>query len=140
MAYDENTAERVRRVLAGRRDIVEKKLMGGLSFMASDVMCCSVSGRGGLLVRVRPDTRERWLGEAHAQPADIGGRRMTGFHSRQPGRLPDRCRLKKMGRARPRRRGGAPGGGSEETKSQHTEAQAGIVKVPARIAGLARAC
>ena len=79
MAYDENTAERVRRVLAGRRDIVEKKLMGGLSFMASDVMCCSVSGRGGLLVRVRPDTRERWLGEAHAQPADIGGRRMTGF-------------------------------------------------------------
>jgi hypothetical protein len=75
MAYDENTAERVRRVMAGRRDIVEKKLMGGLSFMASDVMCCSVSGRGGLLVRVRPDTGERWLGEAHAQPADIGGRR-----------------------------------------------------------------
>ena len=47
--------------------------------MASDVMCGSVSGRGGLLVRVRPDTGERWLGEAHAQPADIGGRRMTGF-------------------------------------------------------------
>jgi TfoX/Sxy family transcriptional regulator of competence genes len=79
MAYDENTAERVRRILAGRRDIVEKKLMGGLSFMASDVMCCSVSGRGGLLVRVNPDTRDRFLGEAHAQPADIGGRRMTGF-------------------------------------------------------------
>ena len=79
MAYDENTAERVRRVLAGRRDIVEKKLMGGLSFMASDVMCCSVSGKGGLLVRVNPETRDRLLGEAHAQPADIGGRRMTGF-------------------------------------------------------------
>jgi TfoX/Sxy family transcriptional regulator of competence genes len=79
MAYDENTAERVRRVLAGRRDIVETKLMGGLSFMASDVMCCSVSGRGGLLVRVNPDTRDRLLGEAHAQPAEIGGRRMTGF-------------------------------------------------------------
>jgi hypothetical protein len=79
MAYDENTAERVRRVLAGRRDMGEKKLMGGLSFMASDVMCCSVSGRSGLLVRVNPDTCERWLGEAHAQPADIGGRRMTGF-------------------------------------------------------------
>jgi TfoX/Sxy family transcriptional regulator of competence genes len=79
MAYDENTAERVRRVLDGRRDIVEKKLMGGLSFMASDVMCCSVSGKGGLLVRVNPETRDRFLGEAHAQPADIGGRRMTGF-------------------------------------------------------------
>ena len=79
MAYDENTAERVRRILAGRRDIVEKKLMGGLSFMASDVMCCSVSGRGGLLVRVDADARDQLLREAHAQPADIGGRRMTGF-------------------------------------------------------------
>ncbi|SRR6266700_4563835 len=79
MAYDENTAERVRRLLAGRRDIVEKKLMGGLSFMASDAMCCSVSGKGGLLVRVDPDTRDQLLREAHAEPADIGGRRMTGF-------------------------------------------------------------
>jgi TfoX/Sxy family transcriptional regulator of competence genes len=79
MAYDENTAERVRRILAGRRDIVEKKLMGGLAFMASDVMCCSVSGKGGLLVRVDADGRDQLLREPHAQPADIGGRRMTGF-------------------------------------------------------------
>ena len=137
MAYDENTAERVRRVLAGRRDIVEKKLMGGLSFMASDVMCCSVSGRGGLLVRVRPDTRERWLGEAHAQPADIGGRRMTGFIRVSPEGYQTDAGLKKWVK---RGLAAAAGGGSEETKSQHTEAQAGIVKVPARIAGLARAC
>jgi hypothetical protein len=59
------------------------------------------------------------------------------FHWRQPGRLLDRCRLKKKVE---RGLAAAPGGGSEETKSQHTEAQAGIVKVPARIAGLARAC
>jgi len=79
MAYDEETAERVRRILRGRRGITEKKLMGGLSFMADDVMCCAVSGRGGLLVRVIPDKRDQWLGEAHAEPADISGRRMTGF-------------------------------------------------------------
>ena len=52
MAYDEKTAERVRALLSDRRDVVEKKLMGGLCFMVKGGMCCSVSGRGGLLVRV----------------------------------------------------------------------------------------
>src|SRR4029077_19274194 len=52
MAYDEKTAARVRKALAGRHDVVEKKLMGGLCFMVNGNMCCSVSGKGGLLVRV----------------------------------------------------------------------------------------
>src|SRR5580700_882994 len=79
MVYDEKTAERVRKVLSGRRDVIEKKLMGGLSFMVDDVMCCSVSGKGGLLVRVGPQAQQRLLREPHAQPADISGRRMTSF-------------------------------------------------------------
>jgi hypothetical protein len=41
MAYDEETAARVRKVLSGRRDVVEKKMMGGLSFMADGAMSCS---------------------------------------------------------------------------------------------------
>ena len=53
MAYDEETAGRIRKLLADRSDVVEKKMMGGLSFMVQDRMCCAVSGRGGLLVRVR---------------------------------------------------------------------------------------
>jgi TfoX/Sxy family transcriptional regulator of competence genes len=95
MAYDENTAERVRGVLKGRRDIVEKPLMGGLSFMASDVMCCSVSGRGGLLVRVIPETREAHLREPHAEPADMRGRVMTGFVRVQPEGYRTEAALKK---------------------------------------------
>ena len=79
MAYDEATAERVRRLLKGRKGIAEKTLMGGLAFMANDVMCCSVSGRGGLLVRVIPETREALLREPHAEAADMRGRQMTGF-------------------------------------------------------------
>jgi glutathione S-transferase len=42
-------------------------------------MCCAASGKGGLLVRVDPQARERFLAEDHVQPADIAGRRMTGF-------------------------------------------------------------
>src|SRR5579859_1036940 len=80
MAYDEKLAERIRRLMAGRRrDVVERKMMGGLTFMTERGMFCSASGKSGLLVRVEPDAREKFLGEDHVQPADIGGRRMTGF-------------------------------------------------------------
>jgi hypothetical protein len=44
--------------------------MGGLSFMADGAMFCSVSGRGGLLVRVGAEAQERVLGEPHVQPAN----------------------------------------------------------------------
>ena len=79
MAYDEKLAERIRRLMAGRRDVVERKMMGGLTFATESGMFCSASGKGGLLVRVGPDARDKFLGEDHVQPADIGGRRMTGF-------------------------------------------------------------
>jgi hypothetical protein len=78
MAYDEATAERVRKVLTRRRGVVEKK-MGGLSFMLKGAMCCSVSGRGGILVRVGADGQERGLAEPHVEPMGVGRRVMTGF-------------------------------------------------------------
>jgi len=79
MAYDEKTAERVRKILSGRRDVVERKMMGGLSFMVDDTMCCSVSGRGGLLVRVGEEAHETVLREAHVLPVSMGKRTMGGF-------------------------------------------------------------
>jgi len=79
MAYDEQTAARVRAVLAGRRGVAEKKLMGGLCFMVNDAMCCTVSGRGGLLVRVGAEAHAAMLAEPHVMPADMRGRIMTGF-------------------------------------------------------------
>jgi TfoX/Sxy family transcriptional regulator of competence genes len=79
MAYDEKLAERLRRLMTGRRDVTERTMMGGLTFMTASGMFCSASGKGGLLVRVDPQSRDAFLGEAHVEPADIGGRRMTGF-------------------------------------------------------------
>jgi TfoX/Sxy family transcriptional regulator of competence genes len=76
---DEETAARVRKVLSGRRDVVEKKMMGGLSFMGDGAMFCSVSGRGGLLVRVGAEAQEGVLREPHVQPVGMGKRMMTGF-------------------------------------------------------------
>jgi len=79
MAYDEKTAERVREALSGRRGVVEKKLMGGLCFMVNGSMACSVSGRGGLLIRIAADAREQALAEPHVAPMEMRGRVMSGF-------------------------------------------------------------
>ena len=38
MSYDPDAAERVRRLLAGRGDVVEKKMVGGLSFLVNGNM------------------------------------------------------------------------------------------------------
>ena len=79
MAYDEETAGRVRQLLSRRSDVTEKKMMGGLCFMVEGRMCCSVSGRGGLLVRVGADAQQSMLGEPHVMPMEMGRRMMKGF-------------------------------------------------------------
>jgi hypothetical protein len=79
MAYDENTAARVRRLLADQRYVAEKKMMGGLCFMVNNTMCCTVSGRGGMLIRVGPEAHARMLQEPHTGPMEMRGRIMTGF-------------------------------------------------------------
>jgi hypothetical protein len=79
VAYDEETADRVRRVLSGRRGVVEKRLMGGICFMIDGIMRCLVSGRGGLLVRVAANAHEPMLGELHVRPMQMGGRTSLGL-------------------------------------------------------------
>ena len=39
MSYDPEAAERVRRLLSDRDDVVEKKMVGGLSFLLNGNMC-----------------------------------------------------------------------------------------------------
>ncbi|HLH88098.1 MAG TPA: TfoX/Sxy family protein [Xanthobacteraceae bacterium] len=79
MAYDELTAERMRSALAGRPGVVETRLMGGVCFMVNGNMCCTVSARGGILVRVGPEGYEQALAQPHAQPMEMRGRVMNGF-------------------------------------------------------------
>ena len=83
MAYDEVTAARVRRLLR-RRKFRETQLMGGLCFMVGGSMCCSVSGKGGLLVRIDPAKSEKVLAEPHAAPMRMGNRTMRGFVRVEP--------------------------------------------------------
>jgi TfoX/Sxy family transcriptional regulator of competence genes len=71
MAYDETTAERVRELLSSRRDVTKRKMMGGQCLMVRGHTCCSVSGRGGLMVRVGANAQDAALREPHVQPIEM---------------------------------------------------------------------
>lgn len=77
MGYDEQMAGRVRGILA-RRDVVERRMFGGLCFMANGAMCCGLVG-DTLMVRVGPDQHEEALAQPHARPMDFTGTPMKGF-------------------------------------------------------------
>ena len=78
MPYDEGVAERLREAFAGRTDVVEKKMFGGIAFMVSGHMCCGVIGEE-LMVRVGPEQYDRVLREPYARPMDFTGKPLKGF-------------------------------------------------------------
>ncbi len=78
MGYDEQIAGRVRGILARRADVVERRMFGGLCFMANGAMCCGLVG-DTLMVRVGPDQHEEALVQPHARPMDFTGTPMKGF-------------------------------------------------------------
>ena len=78
MAYDEKAAARIRRLFAGRRDVVEKKMFGGLSFLVRDRMTLGLLG-DDLVVRVAPEDNEEALARPHARPMDFTRRPMKGW-------------------------------------------------------------
>jgi len=78
MGYDLKIAERVRRSLSSQRDVVEKRMVGGLSFVVGGSMCCGVTG-SALMVRVGAEARERALARPHVRPMEFAGRPLAGF-------------------------------------------------------------
>ncbi len=84
MGYDQRVAERVRRVLSGQRNVVEKKMVGGLSFMVNGSMCCGVTGTA-LMVRVGPEGLAGALARPHVRPMVFTGRPLAGFVCVDPG-------------------------------------------------------
>ena len=78
MAIDEKLAERVRKALALRGKVTERRMMGGLAFMVDGAMCCAV-GKDSLLVRVSADERDAVLARPHVSPVSLGARVMQGF-------------------------------------------------------------
>jgi len=78
MAYDEKLAGRIRKALAGRRGLTERKMFGGIAFMLRGNMCCGVLN-DDLILRLVPEQAEKAFMKAHTRPFDMTGRPMKGF-------------------------------------------------------------
>ena len=79
MAYDEELASRLRRILRGESGLTEKRMFGGLAFLIDGNMAVSASSKGGLLLRVDPEQTETLVEEAHVGRFEMRGREMNGW-------------------------------------------------------------
>jgi hypothetical protein len=78
MAYDEQLANRIRRVFGGDREVTERKMFGGLAFLWRGRMSCGIVG-GDLMVRVPLDEFDAALRKPHVRRMDFTGRPLKGF-------------------------------------------------------------
>ena len=78
MAFDEALAERIRRGLARKKGIEEKKMFGGIGFLLNSNMLVGV-WKDSLIVRLGPEQGEEALLEPHVKEFEITGRAMKGW-------------------------------------------------------------
>jgi TfoX/Sxy family transcriptional regulator of competence genes len=79
MAYDAELAERIRGLLRDELDVTEKRMFGGLTFLVNGNMSVTVSGRGGLMVRLDPDDAAARLDGDVVTPFEMRGKPMKGW-------------------------------------------------------------
>jgi TfoX/Sxy family transcriptional regulator of competence genes len=78
MAYDPKLAERIRSILSKRKDVVEKKMFGGIAFMVNGGMACGPHGQN-LIVRIGALTAAEALRQPHVKPMNFTGKVMKNF-------------------------------------------------------------
>lgn len=78
MAYNQNLAERSRRILAHTPGLEEKKMFGGVGFLIRGNMACGVIG-DDLVVRVGPQAYPQALARPHVKVFAFTGRPMQGW-------------------------------------------------------------
>ncbi len=83
MPYDEALAAKVRKLLGRRKNLVEKKLFGGVGFLLNGNICCC-AWKEFLILRLGDDAARQVLAEEHARPFDITGRPMRGWAMIEP--------------------------------------------------------
>jgi len=77
-------AGRIRKILAGRRAITEKKMFGGTCFLLRSHMLCG-TGRTGFMFRIGKAQHARAVARRGASPVVMNGREFKGFIWVDPG-------------------------------------------------------
>lgn len=78
MAFDNELANRLRRLFQGNFDISEKKMFGGLCLLCRGHMFAGIVG-DELMVRVGPDNYPSALQQEHVRQMDFTGKPMKGY-------------------------------------------------------------
>lgn len=73
MAYDTRLADRVRKLLAGRKGVSEREQFGGVAFLVNGNVASGIIG-SDLLVRVGPAKHDEAMKSKDAKPFSLGGR------------------------------------------------------------------
>jgi TfoX/Sxy family transcriptional regulator of competence genes len=79
VAYDDELANRIRRVVQDEPGLSERRMFGGLAFLVNGNMAASASSRGGLLLRVDPAQTESLVDHVHVRRFEMRGREMNGW-------------------------------------------------------------
>jgi TfoX/Sxy family transcriptional regulator of competence genes len=78
MPYNSWLAERLRTHFANRRDVVEKKMFGGLGFLLAGNMCVCV-WQDSLILRLGEEGASEALKQPGVRPFDVTGKPMRGW-------------------------------------------------------------
>ena len=79
MAYDQDLAARIRRLIGDAPGLTEKKMFGGLAFLIGGNMAIAASSQGGAMVRVDPQQCDALVATTPASVVEMRGRPMPGW-------------------------------------------------------------
>src|SRR5579859_7587345 len=91
---DKQLESRLRGLLSRRKDVSEKRMIGGLCFMVDGQMCFGVNN-SGLLVRVGPQSRKRYLTMPHVRSMRFAGKALLGYVLVEPAGVKTDAALKR---------------------------------------------
>jgi hypothetical protein len=78
MAYDQELADRIRRLIGNAPGLTEKKIFGGLAFLIGGNMAIAASSQGGAMLRVDPEHSDALVATTTASVVEMRGRPLTG--------------------------------------------------------------
>jgi hypothetical protein len=79
VAYDQELAGRIRRLIANVPDLTEKKMFGGLAFLIGGNLAIAASNQGGAMIRVDPQQSDALVATTTASLVQMRGRPMPGW-------------------------------------------------------------
>lgn len=85
---------RLRRLLSHRKGLTEKRMIGGVCLLVHGQMACGVNA-AGLLVRVGPEAREKFLAKPHVKPMRFAGKALSGYVLVEPAGIKTDAALKR---------------------------------------------